>query len=210
MTTIATEARIRPVGMELRAVETTDSLSMLSGIAVPYGERADIGWYLEEHAPGSLAKSITEAARGLPLHLFHDDRSFPIGVSNEWHEEAGGLRGVWKLDESPEAKRAAQLAKPDDEGRSALGYMSIRFQPIRSDWTYVEDWNPDLGPEHKDAVIRRESRLVEVSLVSTPAFRGASVTWVRTGERPATREAAGAPPRAVRAWREYADSLKGK
>src|SRR5690606_27935055 len=57
-TTATPERRTAQVGIQLRDAETTDSLTMLSGRAVPYGESADIGWFLEEFAPGSLAKSI--------------------------------------------------------------------------------------------------------------------------------------------------------
>lgn len=201
MTTITPEARVFPDVLEIRNLETTDKLTRISGMAVPYGVQTDIGFYLESFAAGSLAKSIREAARALPLLLFHDDRSFPIGVAEEWREESDGLHGVWRLDGSETAQRAGQLAKD-----GLLSYMSVRFVPIRSEWTYVQDFAPDLGAAHKDSVVRTEARLVETSLVSTPAYAGAAVKWVRTGERALSREASG---KEIKGWREYLDRMRG-
>lgn len=204
MTAVIDEARIYPaVGIELRA-EKVNGHQFLHGRAVPYDDPADIGWYLEEHAPGSLAKSIKEAARSLPLVLEHDDR-FPIGVASEWDDSAAALDGIWKLDSSERAQEAARLATPDENGNAMLGYMSIRFAPIRSQWEYVEDFNPSLGADHKDKVRRLESRLVEVSLVTTPAFARATVEFVRTAERQRVLED---PTAAVKAWRDELDKLR--
>jgi len=208
MTTLeAVEQRIQT--FEIREVETNAGKTKLSGVAVPYDTPADIGWFLEDHAPGSFAKSIKEAARGLPLTLFHDDHALDshIGVATEWTEEAKALRGVWALDDGPIAQRAAKLATPDKDGNAVLGYMSIRFAPVRSEWTYAEDWNPDLGADHKDRVRRLESRLLATSLVSTPAFVGAKVEWVRSSERARTREATG---REVDAWLGWVTEMRGK
>lgn len=204
------ERRIYEAGIETRGVETVNGKTFLHGRAVPYNTPAAIGgWFMEEHAPGSLAASIKEAqaSRGLPLLMFHDASTFPIGVSDSWNDNREALDGVWRLDDSEEAQRAAKLATPDPEtGTAILGYMSIRFAPIRSEWTYVDDWNPELGPEHMDSVVRVKSRLVETSLVSTPAFKEAAVEFVRTAERGIRREDRGAADLA--AWRAEAEKLK--
>lgn len=205
MTAALDEARIyAAVGVELRA-EKVNGHQFLHGRAVPYDDPADIGWYLEEHAPGSLAKSIKEAARSLPLLLQHDDQAFPIGVASEWDDSAAALDGIWKLDSSERAQEAGRLASPDDDGNAILGYMSIRFAPIRSAWEYVEDFNPSLGSDHKDKVRRLESRLLEVSLVSCPAFKSAAVEFVRTAER---QRAVADPMAATKAWRAELDKLR--
>jgi len=212
VTRLPTERRTAP--LQLLEVETTENLKYLSAIAVPYNDPADIGMFMEDFAPGSLAKSIKEAARSLPLHVFHDDmpmyapmavESWPIGIAHEWDDDNNRLRGVWALDDSVKAQRAAQLAKPDDQGRSLMGYMSIRFQPIRSAWTYAEDWNPDLGPAYKDRVTRQEARLVSVSLVSTPAYKSAAVEWVRSAEPQRQRESAS---RELDEWAAYLEQVK--
>jgi HK97 family phage prohead protease len=201
MSTIAPERRVYADAVQVRDLETTDSLSRLSGIAVPYNHQTDVGFYLESFEAGALSKSIAEAARGLPLLLFHDDRSFPIGIAEEWQEKSDGLHGVWRLDSGEIAQRAAQLAKDN-----LLAYMSIRFVPIRSEWTYVEDFAPDLGAAHKDAVVRKEARLLETSLVSTPAYAGAQVKWVRTGET--QRRTAG--PTELDGWKKYLNEARGE
>lgn len=187
--TVATIAERRisaSIGFEIRDAEVNSTLTKLSGIAVPYGVRASIGWFEEEFQNGSMAKSIKEAARGLPLLAFHDDRSMPLGVAKEWHEETAGLRGVWKLEEHQQAQTLARMAIPDKDGHAAMGYMSIRFHPIRSDWVYAEP-----GSNALDYVLRTEARLIETSLVSTPAYAGAKVQWVRTADRAMQSEARG-------------------
>lgn len=199
MTVATMEARLNQA-FEIRDVDTKAGYTLLHGRAVPYGEDADIGWFVEQFEPGSLAKSISEAARDLPLLLFHDGRTFPVGAADEWDDNKAGLDGTWRLDKSDEAQRAAQLV--DDK---MLTGMSIGFAPIRSQWTYVEDWNPDLGPEHKDRVVRQEARLIETSLVPTGAFVGAQTKWVRTGERPLKREQS---RRELAAWREELERLR--
>jgi len=146
----------------------------LEGRAVPYDTWADIGWFVESHGPGSLKKSTREAARRAPLLLFHDNTRFPVGHADIWRHADDGLHGVWELNDRPEAQEAARLAESGD-----LVGMSIGFQPIRSEWTMADDWDAELGPEHKDHVVRTESRLVEVSLTPTPAFAQAMVTAVR-------------------------------
>lgn len=213
MSKLPTEVRTAPVRM--LEVETTDNFKYLSAILVPYNEPADIGWFVEEHAPGSFAKSIKEAANGLPLHVFHDDNastganmtveSWPIGVAAEWDDTDARLRGVWKLDDDPKAQRAAKLAQVDEDGLSMLGYMSVRFAPIRSTWVRVDDFNPDLGPEYKDKVTRVESRLVSAALVSTPAFVGATVEWVRSNEAQRNWDGGG---RQLDEWAQYLEQVK--
>lgn len=181
------ERRISPsMGFEIREAEVNKTLTRLSGIAVPYGSRASIGWFEEEFQKGSLAKSIKEAARGLPLLGFHDDRSLPLGVAKEWKEETAGLRGVWRLEEHAAAQQLARMAIPDEDGHAAMGYMSIRFVPVRSEWTYA-----DPGSNALDYVLRTEARLLETSLVSTPAYSGAKVQWVRTADQAMRSEARG-------------------
>jgi uncharacterized protein len=193
-----------PGGVQLRDVEEGKGgkLTRIAARAVPYGVRTDIGWYVEEFAPGAFGKSIRESAAALPLLLFHNDRAVPIGVAETWDEQKAGLDGVWRLDRAEEAQNAARLAAD-----GMLNFMSVRFQPIRSEWQTLpdEEWNPDLGPDHKDAVIRTEARLVETSLVSTPAYNGASVTWVRTAERAMHKDARGGE---VKGWREYLERMR--
>jgi HK97 family phage prohead protease len=198
---------------ERRTVEVVDldvtNSGFVAATAVPYNTKADIGWFTELFLPGAFAKSISEAARGLPLHLMHDDmaqpgnESWPIGVAHEWKDDQVSLRGVWKFDDSDKAQRARQLATPDEEGNAALGYMSIRFAPIIDRWTNAKVWDPST-PEGKDHVDHVESRLVSVALVSTPAYIGATVDWVRSAGSP-NRDTG---KRSVDQWAEYLEKIK--
>jgi hypothetical protein len=115
MTTMTDERRT--LAVELREVETTDSLSMLRGRAVPYEVEADIGWFLESFAKGSLGKSARESAAALPLMLFHGEgHPMPIGAIARWDEQNGGLYGEWHIDPDPIAQEAARKAKASDAG----------------------------------------------------------------------------------------------
>lgn len=175
--------------------------SAMQGRAVPYDEWADLGWFMERHAQNSFKRSTDGAARGLPLLLFHDSRSFPVGTSLEWEHRAGdgaGVYGTWKIGESSEAQRAAAAAFDGE-----LTGLSVGFQPVESKWDTPADWDPDRGPDHKDKATRLESRLVEVSLTPTPAFENAGVTLVRTAVRPRARGVTEAE-----AWRRTVDALR--
>lgn len=206
--TLPTERRATKV--ELVDLELNATKTKMQGIAMPYNDPADVGFFVESHLPGSFAKSIKEAARSLPLHVFHDDMAefghvgMPIGVASEWDDNEKLLRVVWDLYDDAKSQRAAQLATPDADGNAALGYFSVRFQPIRSNWSMAKEWNPDLGSDHKDRVERVESRLVSVALVSTPAFIRTPVEWVRSATPPG-REAG---QRKVDAWSRYLEDVK--
>jgi HK97 family phage prohead protease len=174
------EERQFAVGLELRdaqAVGAAGRYRFLEGVAVPYDVWADIGPFVEQHASGSFERSTRGAGKNLPLLLFHDNRKWPVGHAEKWSHDAGGLAGLWRLNDTDDAQTAAQLAEAGD-----LRGMSIGFQPNKSKWDprSADDWNPDLGPEHKDRVTRLESRLLEVSLTPTPAFPDAQVACVRT------------------------------
>jgi hypothetical protein len=204
------EIRTYATVLELRdaqAVGASGPYKYLEGRAVPYDTWGDVGWFLEQHAADSFKQS-TRAGSGqrLPLLLFHDNRSFPIGSADKWTHD-GGLTGVWRLNDSEDAQRAAKMANDGD-----LRGMSVGFQPIRSAWDYVEDWAPELGPEHKDRVTRQESRLLEVSLTPTPVFTDAEVVLVRSALAVDSRaEGAPEPKKSdVEAWREVVDGLRSR
>jgi HK97 family phage prohead protease len=164
--------------VELRDVQAVGRpYRFLEGRAVPYDAFADIGWFVEAHRFGSFERSTKgNAGRELPLLLFHDNRNWPAGRAESWTHEADGMHGVWRLNDTTDAQTAATLAASGD-----LIGLSIGFQPIRSEWELLDEneWNPDLGLDHKDRVTRLESRLLEVSMTPTPAFKEAKVTAIR-------------------------------
>lgn len=166
---------------------------------------------MEKIKKGAFSKSIREAAKRLPLLLFHDSRSFPVGVSEKWTESADGLDCVWRLDTSEVAQEAARLA---DAGM--LTGLSVGFIGLQAERTYDED-------SGMSWVERTEARLLEVSLTPTPAYVGAQVATVRSREPHINRGRVGAMfhaparPEPEQAWspstelqnlRSYLDGLK--
>lgn len=202
------EARVYETGLALREAAASPGAGpyrWLEGLAVPYGRYGEIGGlfpFLEQHAPGSFERSTKGGAgKALPLLLFHDNRKMPAGHAEKWSHDADGMRGVWRLNATPEAQLAAELAQAGD-----LTGLSVGFMPIRSKWETLadEEWAPELGPEHWDRVTRLESRLFEVSLTPTPAFAEASVALVRSAYRRTQ------PERAVVAWRRELERLRSR
>jgi HK97 family phage prohead protease len=201
------EQRVGAIALELRDVQAVGAgrpYTFLEGRAVPYDTPADLGWFLEQHHSERFKRSTKgNAGQRLPLLLFHDNRSFPVGHAEEWRH-TDGLHGVWRLNDSPEAQRAAQAAEAGD-----LVGLSIGFMALRSEWDFAEDFAPELGAAHKDRVTRLESRLLEVSLTPTPAFVDAGVEAVRTGYGAHFRAAVkpAAPTAELDAWRAWRTEL---
>lgn len=160
------------VNLELREAQSVAGSRYVEGRAVPYNVEIDLGWYFEQFSPGAFTKSIRESARALPLLLFHNDRDLAsvIGVNDTWDERNDGLHGVWKFDDTDDAQAAITRVES-----GSLAFMSIGFQPIAGDKGSVFTWD-DNDELH---VLRKEARLVETSLVATPAYKDAAVTKVR-------------------------------
>ena len=168
--------QVRTVAIAPDDLEVT-GYRWLSGRAVPYGEWSDIGGYMEQHLAGSFTRSIQTAAIALPLMLQHQGDVMPIGKVHQWRENDQGLDAVWELDQAdPVAREAARKA-----ANGYLSGLSIGFQSVRA--KQDTDANGTLW------ITRQESRLLEVSLVSTPAFAGAAVHAVRSRQtHPASAE----------------------
>lgn len=167
---------------QFRAVEvdTAGPYTRIEGRAVPYNTWANVGPYLEQFKPRAFAKSIRETAAALPLMLFHGrDELWPIGKAIRWSDRDDGLHGAWQLNDDPRAQRAATLAHSGE-----LGFLSIGFVDVRSVPELAGDYNPMLGEDHMDRITRIEARLVETSIVPTPAYAEAQVTLVRDYRRP--------------------------
>lgn len=204
----APEVRTFPT-LEFRDVDGTESGEYLEGRAIPYNRWADIGWFRERFLPGAFAKSIREAARRLPLLLWHDNRTFPIGVSYEWRDNDAGLDVVWKLDvDDPRAVEAARKAR---EGM--LTGLSIGFAPIEKPGKNARGELVDLNNEREVddmglmSITRREARLLEVSLTPTPAYAGAKVSLVRS-RAPQEQRAGRGRSAELDVWRRYLDDIR--
>jgi HK97 family phage prohead protease len=100
--------------------------------------------------------------------LWHSNRHWPIGHAEQWRHDDDGVYGVWRLNDSDDAQRAAKMADDGD-----LRGMSIGFQPQVSE-------PPEIDEDDRVRIVRKESRLLEVSLTPTPVFDQAEVHCVRT------------------------------
>lgn len=196
------EGRMFATALQVDHVDTTLGYSMMEGRACPYSTWTTRWFCRESFAPGLFDKSIKESARALPLLLFHDASSWPIGHAVSWDSRDDGLWGVWKLDASADAQRAARMAA---DGH--LAYLSVGYDPLLSEWELApsDAWNPD-DAATLDKVTRIEARLVETSTVSTPAFKDAEITLVRSAGRPSRRPGKDGRPNLAR-WREWRTTI---
>ena len=158
-------------GLDLRELNADAGSQYLEGRAVPYDIWQDVGWYMEKIRKGCFAKSIREAAKRLPLLLWHDSRTFPVGVSERWTDRDEGLDVVWRMDTSDLAQEAARMAK-----QGMLTGLSVGFIGIQAERSFDEE-------KGISYVERIEARLMEVSLTPTPAYAGAQVALVRSAEQ---------------------------
>lgn len=210
--------------LHLRAVTADGSedaadgpFTVLEGQAVPYETWYDSGWFIEKMRKGVFRKSIREAASRLPLLLWHDNHTFPIGVSTKWTETDGGLLGLWGLD--PDDEQAQTAA--DKANKQMLTGMSVGFAEVTRPgaWVRVDVEDPSETPLDSDAwwslprerrgEIWNEARLLEVSLTPTPAYAGAQVSLVRSSQ-PVSRAAdSGRPRRAMlEHWQRNLEALR--
>jgi len=203
------EARIIAAGLALSEVETDRGFTMMHGKAAPYGEIAHRAGYKEIWADGLFDESIATLSANLPLMIFHDDMTWPLGHATDWESKPGdGLYGTWALDDSAEAQRTAKMAA---DGH--LSFLSVGYWPLRSDWqiTAADDWDP-ADADTWDTVIRHKARLMETSVVPVPLYHSAQVLLVASaGGRPTRHRAGGvrhadARPKLDR-WRDWRSSI---
>jgi HK97 family phage prohead protease len=123
------------------------------GIAVPYGQVADIGSYQEKFAPGAI-RSVED------VKLFWQ-HSEPIGKILEGRDTEAGFEIRAMISDTPRGQEAYTLLKD-----GVINKFSVGFMPIEQ-------------TREGSLVTRTLVDLKEVSLVSFPAFQGASVAEVR-------------------------------
>jgi HK97 family phage prohead protease/HK97 family phage major capsid protein len=126
----------------------------VTGLAVPYGSTADIGGvYREAFSPGAI-RSVED------VKLFWQ-HSEPIGKIIEGRDTEAGFEIRAKISDTPRGNEAYTLLKDN-----VINKFSVGFVPVEQ-------------TRDGDLVTRTLVDLKEVSLVSFPAFAGASVAEVR-------------------------------
>jgi len=209
------EVRTFPA-LELRADHADGDpdapFTTLRGIAVPYETWTSVGWFEEKMVRGTFRKSIREAASRLPLLLWHDNRTFPVGVSRKWEETDEALVGEWDIDPDDDL---AQTAARKADGKMLTG-MSVGFAEVnrkdavvRVDAATGEEVEADEWWRlERPGLVWREARLLEVSLTPTPAYAGAQVAMVRSAQRQRTQE--GRPRRSaeLQHWQRKSEAIR--
>lgn len=134
----------------------------IEGVAVPFGEVAELSGAKYRFTPGSL-----RAARSrTPLLLGHDTNQ-PVGVLVEMSDTDQGTIARFRVDEGAPGDLALAQASSGSRGGLSIGAA-------------IEAAEPD---EAGVNVVTRAS-LFETSLVSIPAFAGAAVTTVTAEQDP--------------------------
>lgn len=126
----------------------------ITGLAVPYGQEANIGTYMERFAPGAI-RSIDD----VKLFYGHEE---PIGKVIDGRETEAGYEITAKISDTIRGNEVHTLLRD-----GVLNKFSVGFVPVQSE----RDGN---------TVIRTEVSLKEVSVVPFPAFAGANITEVRS------------------------------
>lgn len=163
--------QVREVNTEKREV---------TGIAVPWGEVADIGGYYREIIERG---AVVESDDALAFFL----HGTPVGKLVRHEDTDAGWEVTLHLSETPTGDEAYTLARD-----GVLSHFSIGFSPIE---------HRDEIDEHENVTrTRTKIKVHEVSLVPFPAYKGATVSNVRsatqpdpTGEKPMPPETQFAP-----------------
>jgi HK97 family phage prohead protease/HK97 family phage major capsid protein len=130
----------------------------ITGLAVPYGQDANIGGvYIERFAPGSI-----DSVEDVKLFYGHET---PIGVVTEGRETDGGFEITAKVSETTLGNDVLTLMRD-----GALNKFSVGFVPVSQE-------------REGSTITRTKVSLKEVSVVPFPAYAGASITEVREEER---------------------------
>jgi HK97 family phage prohead protease/HK97 family phage major capsid protein len=127
-------------------------------LAVPYGQVADIaGMYREQFVPGAI-RSVED------VKLFWQ-HSEPIGKILEGRDTEEGFEIRAMISDTPRGQEAYTLLRDGVINKFSVGFMAVE------------------QTRDGDLVTRTLVDLKEVSLVSFPAFAGASVSEVRQEEQ---------------------------
>jgi HK97 family phage prohead protease len=146
--------------IETRTIEMRldDENGTIRGIAVPYGEPANIGGaYEERFAPGAI-----RSVEGVKIFYGHQHDDLPIGKVVEGRDTEEGFEIVAKLTKG--VQRADETLALMRDG--VLNRFSVGFVPVEQ-------------TREGNVITRTLVDLKEVSVVSFPAYSGAEITQVR-------------------------------
>lgn len=150
--------------IETRSFEARADLEerTIVGLAVPYGQSADIGgMYQERFAPGAIA-----SVEDVKLFYGHEE---PIGKVVEGRDTEAGFEIVAKVSDTVRGNEVLTLMRDGVLNKFSVGFI------------------PEESQKDGSTITRTKVSLKEVSVVPFPAFTGANITEVRE-EQTATPE----------------------
>jgi len=133
----------------------------ITGLAVPYGQDANIGgMYMERFAPGAI-----DSVEDVKLFYGHNSEMLPVGKVIEGRETENGYEITGKISETSLGNDVLTLMRD-----GVLNKFSVGFMPVEQ----VQDGK---------TVTRTKVDLKEVSIVNWAAYNSADITEVREEAR---------------------------
>lgn len=161
---------IRAFNFEVRAEQTEEHGSTLTGRPIVFGSRTDMGWYDEIIEQGALDSTDLKDVRFL---VNHNTDMIPLARSRNntdnstmqmvVDEEGMKIRVDLDTENNAEAKALYSAVE-----RSDLSGMSFMFSVDKDSWD-------DIDTDHPLRHIRSISKVFEVSAVTFPSYEATSI-----------------------------------
>lgn len=150
--------------LKFKTDEFDEEQGIFEGYASVFGVLDSDGDIVDQ---GAFARTISEgeAAAGVPLLAQHDDHALPLGKSLELSEDARGLKIRGYISPTRDGRDYRQLIKDGVITDMSIGYVEVDQETDRDGIRHLKD-----------------VELLEISLVTFPANREASITSYK-GER---------------------------
>lgn len=160
----------RAFTFEVRADENEEHGHFLSGVAIVYDQRTDLGWYDEIIARGALDMTDLKDVRFL---IGHDLSMVPLARSRnnnknstmqmEVGDNGMSIRVDLDIENNADSRKLYSATKRGD-----ISGMSFTFVVDGDSWD-------DIDSDHPTRTIRSIKRVYEVSAVAFPAYEGTSL-----------------------------------
>lgn len=154
----------RVFDVELRTKENEERT--VEGYAVVFNAEADIGWFTEEIDRNAFRDTDMS---DVYLLFNHDENNVLAGTSNGSLKMSIDDRGLFQSSEIVDTTTGEDVFKLVKNG--LIKKMSFAFAIDEND-KEAEEWDRRDGKEHR--VIKRISKLFDVSLVTYPAYEQTS------------------------------------
>lgn len=151
--------------LEVRSFEARADIEerTIVGLAVPYGQDANIGGlYQERFVPGAI-----DSVEDVKLFYGHEE---PIGKVVEGRDTEDGFEIMAKISDTARGNEVLTLLRD-----GVLNKFSVGFQPVSQE-------------KDGSTITRTKVNLKEVSVVPFPAFEGANITEVREEQETVAEE----------------------